>query len=95
MRMRVCCQLTDHYIINRKLLDSIFSILAVLYAAEKLKKKNTGNFFCKVSYTRCDMPWFIEKMDFLLFQKGNLVYTNGSGKQNRVNTVVEHGLDKV
>jgi hypothetical protein len=48
----------DHYII-RKLLDYIFNILLVFIHQWEIQTYS-GLSFCRVAYTRYDLPWFIE-----------------------------------
>jgi hypothetical protein len=55
----------DHYIIIRKLLDSIFSIyIQYSYTGAKLKHIYVELFFHMVAYTKYNIPWCVQYMDF-------------------------------
>jgi hypothetical protein len=49
-----------HYIINRKLLASVFSMLPAVLRDREIHAYFTGCSFRKVAYTTCDVEW----MDF-------------------------------
>jgi hypothetical protein len=50
----------DGYIVIRKLLDSIFPVLLALICQQEIQTSLQKIFFHKVTYTRYDMPLFIQ-----------------------------------
>jgi hypothetical protein len=70
------------YVIIIKLLDYILSILPIFIPRWEIQKY-AGIFFRKVAYTWYDVPWFVEWMDFRLFNEANSVSVKSTAGEQR------------